>query len=357
MLDINALGQVARVHAAALEVIDAVVGSNAVGGGYRLHASDNGLIGFLARVDIDAVAFGVVVVLKEREVEERVWCIVVAQVVERCALDIDAAHAFYQAVARRQHQHAAALPVGERRVALLHHGVLRAKIGVAHMRVVVVEDVFALVVRRVNVARLGKGSTVAIGIGQHATALTAHGEKVAITRAGVQASTTRLGAVVDLLIGAAADLQLANGSVGTLGVVDQIGGIGRIDAIVALYPLALALRHAQEVVASEKQLAVHPAGIELVVGTDDEHAPNGIEAIGAADALHPILHRRGEAGLFVIRVNRRDPQTEIALPVHQDGVARRYDDAKLILERIIELKVEVEQTSCRDAAHLVSLFV
>ena len=93
------------------------------------------------------------------------------------------------------------------------------------------------------------------------------------------------------------------------------------------------------------------------MGTDDEHAPNGVEAIGAADALHPILHRRGEAGLFVIRVNRRDPQTEIALPVHQDGVARRYDDAKLILERVIELKVEVEQTSCRDAAHLASLFV
>ena len=108
----------AHVHAAALKVIDAVVRSEAVGGGYRLHASDNGLIGFLARVDIDAVAFGVVVVLKEREVEERVWRIVVAQVVERRTLDIDAAHAFYQAVARRQHQHAAALPVGERRVAL-----------------------------------------------------------------------------------------------------------------------------------------------------------------------------------------------------------------------------------------------
>ncbi len=70
----------AHVHAAALEVIDAVVGSEAVGGGDSLHASDNGLIGFLARVDIDAVAFGVVVVLKEREGEERVWRIVVAQV-------------------------------------------------------------------------------------------------------------------------------------------------------------------------------------------------------------------------------------------------------------------------------------
>ena len=256
----------AHVHAAALEVIDAVVRSEAVGGGDSLHASDNGLIGFLARVDIDAVAFGVVVVLKEREGEERVRRIVVAQVVERRALHIDAAHAFYQAVARRQYQHAAALPVGERRVALLYHGVLRAKVGVAHMGVVVVEDVFALVVRRVNVARLGKGSTVAVGIGQHATALTAHGEKVAIARAGVQTSTTRLGAVVDLLIGAAADLQLADGSVGALSVVDQIGGIGRIDAIVALYPLALALRHAQEVVASEKQLAVHPAGVKLVGG-------------------------------------------------------------------------------------------
>ena len=66
VLDVNALGQVAHVHAAALEVIDAVVGSEAVGGGDSLHASDNGLIGFLARVDIDAVAFGVVVVFKER---------------------------------------------------------------------------------------------------------------------------------------------------------------------------------------------------------------------------------------------------------------------------------------------------
>ena len=101
MLDINTLGQVAHVHTAALEVIDAVVGSEAVGGGDSLHASDNGLIGFLARVDIDAVAFGIVVVLKEREGEERVRRIVVAQVVERRALHIDAAHAFYQAVARR----------------------------------------------------------------------------------------------------------------------------------------------------------------------------------------------------------------------------------------------------------------
>ena len=118
----------AHVHAAALEVIDAVVGSEAVGGGDSLHASDNGLIGFLARVDIDAVAFGIVVVLKEREGEERVRRIVVAQVVERRALDIDAAHAFYQAVARRQHQHAAALPVGERRVALLTSSLRHPKI-------------------------------------------------------------------------------------------------------------------------------------------------------------------------------------------------------------------------------------
>ena len=55
VLDVNAFGQVAHVHAAALEVIDAVVGSEAVGGGDSLHASDNGLIGFLARVDIEDV--------------------------------------------------------------------------------------------------------------------------------------------------------------------------------------------------------------------------------------------------------------------------------------------------------------
>ena len=281
MLDINALGQVARVHAAALEVIDAVVGSEAVGGGDSLHASDNGLIGFLARVDIDAVAFGVVVVLKEREVEERVWCIVVAQVVERCALDIDAAHAFYQAVARRQHQHAAALPVGERRVALLHHGVLRAKIGVAHMRVVVVEDVFALVVRRVNVARLGKGSTVAVGIGQHATALTAHGEKVFVG--------------INLLIRLSVQRRLASTSVASPAMSQKIQFVGfnviRFP-IVGTNPLAIAMRNTQKIIACEEQLAIYFARIKRHIGGSDP-LKSGFR-IGtdvAPYALDPILLR------------------------------------------------------------------
>ena len=271
----------AHVHAAALEVIDAVVGSEAIGGGYRLHASDNGLIGFLARVDIDAVAFGVVVVLKEREGEERVRRIVVAQIVERRALHIDAAHAFYQAVARRQHQHAAALPVGERRVALLHHGVLRAKVGVAHMRVVVVEDVFALLVRRVNVARLGKGSTVAVGIGQHATALTAHGEKVFVG--------------INLLIRLSVQRRLASTSIASPAMSQKIQFVGlnviRFP-IVGTNPLAIAMRSTQEIIACEKQLAIHFARIKRHIGRSDpikSRARIGTDV--APYALDPILLR------------------------------------------------------------------
>ncbi len=271
----------AHVHTAALEVIDAVVGSEAVGGGDSLHASDNGLIGFLARVDIDAVAFGVVVVLKEREGEERVWRIVVAQVVERRALHIDAAHAFYQAVARRQYQHAAALPVGERRVALLYHGVLRAKVGVAHMRVVVIEDVFALLVRRVNVARLGKGSTVAVGIGQHATALTAHGEKVFVG--------------INLLIRLSVQRRLASTSVASPAMSQKIQFVGfnviRFP-IVGTNPLAIAMRNTQKIIACEEQLAIYFARIKRHIGRSDPF--NSRARIGtdvAPYALGPIFLR------------------------------------------------------------------
>ena len=202
-----------------------------------------------------------------------------AQVVERRALHIDAAHAFYQAVTRRQHQHAAALPVG--RVALLYHGVLRAKVGVAHIGVVVVEDVFALVVRRVNVARLGKGSTVAVGIGQHATALTAHGEKIFVG--------------INLLIRLSVQRRLASTSIASPAMSQKIQFMGLYVIrfpIVGTNPLAIAMRNTQKIIACENQLAIYFARIKRHIGRSDPIKSRArIGADVASYALDPILLR------------------------------------------------------------------
>ena len=126
------------------------------------------------------------------------------------------------------------------------------------MGVVVVEDVFALVVRRVNVARLGKGSTIAIGIGQHATALTAHGEKVFVG--------------INLLIRLSVQRRFASTSVASPAMSQKIQFVG-FDVIrfpiIGTNPLAIAMRNTQEIVACEEQLAIYFARIKRHIGRSD----------------------------------------------------------------------------------------
>ena len=65
VLNIYAFLQMVRIHAASLEVIDGIVGYRTNRGGHAFHAIHDSLVGIFARIDIDAVAFGVVIVLQQ----------------------------------------------------------------------------------------------------------------------------------------------------------------------------------------------------------------------------------------------------------------------------------------------------